>query len=290
MANPLPICHLDGQWLPLTEARISPLDRSFLFGDGVYEVVPVFEGRPFRFAEHFDRLARSCRELRLRDPHDRDGWRALVRELMQRNGGGDIYVYVQISRGADTNRSHAPLPNIPPTVFAFAAPLPQPTPQQLANGLACVTAADIRWLRCDIKSVALLGNVLQRQLGCDVDADETILLRNGEMMEATASTVHIVSKGVLITPPNSNVILPGTTRSVVEELADRLGVRREVRAVSEAELRTADEVWLASATKTVLPVTRLDGAAVGSGVPGPLWQRLWAAFGDLKRELAPQPW
>jgi len=290
MAHPLPICYLDGHWLPLAEARISPLDRSFLFGDGVYEVVPVFAGRPFRFAEHFDRLARSCRELRLRDPHDRAGWRSLVSELMRRNGGGEIYVYVQVSRGADAGRSHAPLPDIPPTVFAFAAPMPQPTAQQLARGLACVTAPDIRWLRCDIKSVALLGNVLQRQLGCDAGADETILLRNGEMLEATASTVHVVSNGVLVTPPNSNVILPGTTRSVVEELADRIGAAREVRAVSEAELRAAEEIWLASATKTVMPVTRLDGAAVGDGKPGPLWQRMWAAFEALKLELAPQPW
>ena len=168
--------------------------------------------------------------------------------------------------------------------------MPQPTAQQLARGLACVTAPDIRWLRCDIKSVALLGNVLQRQLGCDAGADETILLRNGEMLEATASTVHVVSNGVLVTPPNSNVILPGTTRSVVEELADRIGAAREVRAVSEAELRAAEEVWLASATKTVMPVTRLDGAAVGDGKPGPLWQRMWAAFEALKLELAPQPW
>ena len=290
MANPLPICHLNGEWLPLAEARISPLDRSFLFGDGVYEVVPVFQGRPFRFMEHFDRLARSCRELRLRDPYDREGWRALVRELIERNGGGEIYVYVQVSRGADSNRSHAPMPDIAPTVFAFAAPSPQPSAQQLAQGLICITAPDIRWQRCDIKSVALLGNVLQRQLGCDVGADETILLRDGLMMEATASTVHVVSQGVVITPPNSNVILPGTTRSVVEELVDRLGITREVRPVSEAELRAADEIWLASATKRVLPVCRLDGAAVGTGLPGPVWLRVWAAFRDLERELAPQPW
>ena len=290
MAPPLPICHLNGAWLPLAEARISPLDRSFLFGDGVYEVIPVFEGRPFRFMEHFDRLARSCAALRLRDPHSRDGWRELVRELMRRNGDGDIYVYVQVSRGADDDRSHAPMPDIPPTVFAFASPMPHPTPRQLAEGLACITAPDIRWRRCDIKSVALLGNVLQRQLGCDVGADETILLRDGQMMEATASTVHVVLDGVLVTPPNSEVILPGTTRSVVEELALRTGLRNEARSVSETELRKAEEIWLASATKTVMPVTRLDGVAVGAGVPGPVWKQMRRAFEALKRELAPQPW
>lgn len=290
MGATLPICYLDGRWLPIDEARISPLDRSFLFGDGVYEVVPVFEGRPFRFVEHFDRLTRSCTALRIKDPHDRDGWRAIVRGLMDRNGGGDLYVYVQVSRGADTGRSHAPFPDIPPTVFGFAAPLPKPSAEVLTRGLSCVTAPDIRWGRCDIKSVALLGNVLQRQLGCDVGADETILLRDGWMMEATASTVHVVKRGVVATPPNSNAILPGTTRSVVEELAQRLGIPAETRAVSETELREADEVWLASATRNVSAVTRIDDKPVGSGKPGPIWTRMWEGFGALQRELATQPW
>ena len=164
MAEPMPICHLNGEWLPLREARISPLDRSFLFGDGVYEVVPVFAGRPFRFNEHFARLTRSADAIRLRDPHSRDGWRALVRELMVRNGGGDLYAYVQVSRGAEFGRNHAPLPVVPPTVFAFCAPLPQLSPEARADGLACITAEDTRWARCDIKSTALLANVLLRQL------------------------------------------------------------------------------------------------------------------------------
>lgn len=296
MAATFPICHLDGQWLPLGEARISPLDRSFLFGDGVYEVVPVFLGRPFRFVEHFERLGRSCAALRLTDPYDLGGWRKLVGGLLERNGIGrptdstDSYVYVQVSRGADAGRAHAPLPQIAPTVFAFAAPLARPGAKQLAAGLSCITAPDIRWGRCDIKSVALLGNVLQKQLGCDVGADETILLRDGLMMEATASTVHVVLGGVIVTPPNSTAILPGTTRSVVEELADRLGIARESRPVTEVEMRAADEIWLASATKTVAAVTRLDGQPVGSGSPGPVWQRLHAGFGQLQRELAAEPW
>ena len=290
MAEPFPICHLDGGWLPLREARISPLDRSFLFGDGVYEVVPVFNGRPFRFTEHFDRLARSLAAVRMRDPHDRAAWRALVRELMARNGGGDMYVYVQVSRGAEYGRNHAPLPDVPPTVFAFCAPLPRPGAAQLAQGLACVTAADTRWARCDIKSTALLANVLLRQLSVDAGAQETILLRDGQLMEASSSTVHVVKDGRLVTPPDSTRILPGTTRSVVEELADRIGLPRETRAVSEAELRAADEVWLASATRNVSAVTRIDGVAVGSGAPGPYWQRMWQAFTALQAELAGQPW
>ena len=290
MAEPLPICHLNGEWLPLREARISPLDRSFLFGDGVYEVVPVFAGRPFRFTEHFDRLSRSAAAIRLRDPHTRDAWRALVAELMTRNGGGELYVYVQVSRGAEYGRNHAPLPDVPPTVFAFCAPLPELSAAQRAAGLACITAEDTRWARCDIKSTALLANVLLRQLSVDVGAQETVLLRDGELLEASASTVHIVSGGRLVTPPDSRRILPGTTRCVVEELADRIGLPRESRAVSVAELRAADEIWLASATRRASPVTRLDGAPVGSGLPGPVWRRIDAAFSALIDELAGQPW
>ena len=290
MAEPMPICHLDGEWLPLREARISPLDRSFLFGDGVYEVVPVFAGRPFRFTEHFDRLTRSADAIRLRDPHNRDEWRALVRELMTRNGGGDLYTYVQVSRGAEYGRNHAPLPVVPPTVFAFCAPLPQLSPEARADGLACITAEDTRWARCDIKSTALLANVLLRQLSVDVGAQETILLRDGVLMEASASTVHIISGGRLVTPPESQRILPGTTRSVVEELADHIGLARETREVSEAELRSADEIWLASSTRRASPVTRLDGAPVGAGRPGPAWQRIDAAFSELVADLAGKPW
>ncbi len=290
MAEPLPICHLNGAWLPLREARISPLDRGFLYADGVYEVMPVFAGRPFRFAEHFDRLARSLRELRMRDPRSRAQWRELVASLVERNGGGDQYVYLQVSRGAEYGRNHAPLPQVEPTVFAFCAPLPTPTPEQLTRGIACITAIDTRWARCDIKSVALLANVLLRQLAVDAGAQETILLRDGMLTDASASTVHIVISQVLVTPPDSNLILPGTTRQVVEELADRTGVRRETRPVTETELRSADEIWLAAATRNISSVTLLDGRPVGTGRPGPLWQRLSREFDALRSELASQPW
>ncbi|MFO1427244.1 MAG: D-amino acid aminotransferase [Steroidobacteraceae bacterium] len=290
MAEPLPTCFLDGSWLPLREARVSPLDRGFLYADGVYEVMPVFGGRPFRFAQHFERLARSLAAIRMRDPHPRERWREIVAGLIERNGGGDQYVYLQVTRGAEYGRNHAPLPDIAPTVFAFCAPLPRPSPQHLERGLACVTAPDPRWARCDIKSVALLANVLLRQLAVDAGADETILLRDGWLTEASASTVHVVRGGLVLTPPDSARILPGTTRAVVEELADRLGIGRETRPVSEAELRGADEIWLAAATRDVSSVTRLDGAAVGSGRPGPLWQRMRTGFATLRAELAQQPW
>jgi D-alanine transaminase len=292
MAGPCEICFLDGQWPALKDARISPLDRSFLFADGVYEVIPVFAGRPFRFIEHMQRLGRSLREIRMTDPHDADGWRDIVRELLQRNGltRGDSYVYVQVSRGSEWGRNHAPLPAVPPLVFAFCTPFPAVNEIQLAHGVACVTAEDIRWGRCDIKSVSLLGNVLLRQLSVDAGAQETILLHEGMLREASASTVHIVQSNRLITPPNSSHILPGMTRSVVEELADDLGIARETRAVTEAELRAADEIWLASSTRNVSAVTRLDGEPVGNGSPGPLWQRMWQGFKDLQQRLAPTPW
>lgn len=290
MAEPLPICHLDGAWLPLREARISPLDRGFLFGDGVYEVVPVFKGRPFRFDEHFDRLARSAAAIGLSDPHSRDAWRTLVRELMARNGGGDQYVYVQVTRGAEYGRNHAPPSGLRPTVFAFCAPLPALSPRQRAEGLTCVTAADIRWARCDIKSIALLANVLKRHEAALADADETILLADGTLREATASTVHVVQAGTILTPPNAPVILPGTTRSVVEELAARLGIPCIARVVTEDELRSAEEIWLAAATRNVAPVTRLDGQPVGNGRPGPMWRRMSEAFDQLQQELAGTPW
>lgn len=290
MADPLPLCYLNDAYLPLREARISPLDRGFLYGDGVYEVIPVYDGRPFRYAQHFARLRRSMREIRQRDPYSAEQWRTLVATLITRNGAGNQYIYLQVSRGAEFGRNHAPLPDIEPTVFAFCAPWPTTSPQVLQGGLACITATDTRWARCDIKSVALLANVLLRQLACDANAQETILLRAGMLVEASASTVHIVSDGVVVTPPDSTQILPGTTRSVTEELADELGVKRITRAVSETELRGAAEIWLAAATREISPVTRLDGIAVGSGKPGPLWQRLRAAFDAMKQRLAREPW
>ena len=290
MAEPLPLCHLNGAVMPLGEARISPLDRGFLYGDGVYEVTPVYGGRPFRHREHMARLARSLAEIRLRNPHDAPRWDALVAELIERNGGGDQYLYLQVSRGAEYGRNHAPLPDIAPTVFAFCAPLPTPDPAVYERGIRCLTAADTRWSRCDIKSVSLLANVLLRQLAVDAGAAETILIRDGLLTEASSSAVHIVIDGVLIAPPNSPRILPGTTRAMIEELAAAVGVPMQTREVTEAELRSADEIWLTAAIRGLAPVTRLDDLPVGSGVPGPVWQRLHAEFNALIARLAGTPW
>lgn len=290
MADPFPTCYLNGECLPLAEARISPLDRGFLYGDGAYEVMPVYGGRPFRLEAHCARLTRSLGEIRMDDPHSRPEWCDIFATLIARNGGGDQYIYWQVTRGAERGRNHAPLPDIPRTVFAFCAPLPVAAPAVLEKGVACVTAEDTRWARCDIKSVALLANVLLRQLAVDAQAAEAILLRSGELMEASASTVHVVIGGELRTPPNSRKILSGTTRGVVEELAARTGVPCRAATITEAELRSADEIWISAATREVQPVTTLDGQPVGAGRPGPLWRRVYDEFQRWKRELQSQPW
>jgi D-alanine transaminase len=282
MAGPLPNCHLDGQIQPLAEARISPLDRSFLFGDGIYEVIPVHGGRLFRPAAHLARLERSAAALRLRNPHDRDAWESLLAELLAANGGGEQYIYLQLSRGAEWGRNHAPLPDIAPTVFAYGSPWPQPAESTLQQGLACITAEDNRWGRCDIKSTALLANVLLRQRAVDAGAAETILLSGGLLREASASSVLVVIDGTLVAPPESTHILPGTSRLVVEELCDAMGIPRREADITESQLRGAQEVWLSAATREVQPVTRLDGRAVGDGRPGPLWRRVYDAWQQLK--------
>jgi D-alanine transaminase len=290
MADPLALCYLNGSYLPLKDARISPLDRGFLYADGVYEVMPVYGGRPFRFDAHAGRLTRSLGALRMEDPHTPAEWRALLGALIERNGGGDQYVYWQVTRGAQNGRTHAPLPDIPRTVFAFCAPLPPITPETLANGVACITAEDTRWARCDVKSVALLANVLLRQESIDAGAAETILLSDGELTEASASAVHVVLGREVLTPPNSHRILPGTTRSVVEEMASRAALPWRSAPVTAAQLRDADEIWISAATREVQAVTRLDGRPVGSGQPGPHWRAVYEQLQRYKRELAGTPW
>jgi D-alanine transaminase len=290
MGEPLPTCYLNGDYVPLREARISPLDRGFLYSDGAYEVTPVYGGRPFRFVEHHARLTRSLEAMRMADPHTPEQWRGIYRELISRNGGGDQYVYVQVTRGAEFGRNHAPLPDVPRTVFAFCAPWPSFAAAVQTHGVACITAVDTRWARCDIKSVSLLANVLLRQLAVDADAAETILLRDAMLTDASSSSVHAVIQGELRTPPNSHRLLPGTTRGVLEELAAAVSVPWRASPVSEAQLRGADELLLASATREVQAITTLDGKPVGDGKPGPVYRRLYAAYQDYKQRLAGTPW
>jgi len=290
VAEPLPFCYLNGEFVPFEAARISPFDRGFLFGDGAYELMPVYAGRPFRMEAHCARLTRSLSALRMENPHNAAEWRALFAALIGKNGGGDQALYWQVTRGAERGRNHAPLPHLTRTVFMFSSPLALPPQSARERGIACVSAEDTRWARCDIKSIALLANVLLRELAVEAGAAETVLLRDGHLTEGSSSAVHVVKAAEVHTPPQSREILPGTTRSVVEELAARSGIVHRAQHVTEAQLRGADEIWISSAAREIVPVTTLDGKTVGSGRPGPLWRRIYAALQDYKRELASQPW
>ena len=283
---PLPLVWLDGKLLPLGEARISPLDRGFLFGDGAYEVLPVYGGRAYRFEAHMARLDRSLAEIRMPPPLDRAGWLAVFGKLVHGNGGGDLLLYAQVTRGVEPERNHVPAGGIRPTIFACVQNHPLIPASAIENGVAAVTAEDLRWSRCDIKSTSLLGNVLLRWLAADAGATETILLRGGALTEASASSVHVVKGGCIVTPPQTNAILPGTTRSVIFELAGREGIPSERRPVAEAELRSADEILIASAGGGIRAITTLDGRPVGSGKPGPVYRRIYACFKATQREFS----
>lgn len=286
---PLPICYLNGDYLPLAEARVSPLDRAFLFGDAVYEVLPVYASRPFRLREHLERLNRSLTGIRMSAPLSHAEWAQLCQQLIVRNSAREAYLYLQVTRGAELGRNHAWPENLRPTLFAYATAQDPLSPTVLEQGVSAVTAADTRWARRDIKSTSLLANILLKKLSADVGAFETILLENGDLTEGSSTTVHVVKGGVIRAPPNGHRILPGTTRDVVSELAARLNLPCESGRITETALKDADEIWLAFATRGVLPVTSLDGAQVGTGKPGPLFKRVSAAFADYTRELAETP-
>ncbi|WP_324780128.1 D-amino acid aminotransferase [Thiobacillus sedimenti] len=281
--------YLNGRFLPLAEAKISVLDRGFLFGDGVYEVVPVYSGKPFRLESHLRRLQASLDGIRLANPHDEAAWRALIGQLIAQQGSEDQSVYVQVTRGlpgeGEPLRDH-PFPQAAvPTVFMLAQPLVTASPAQKAAGVCAVTAADDRWLRCNIKASALLANILLRQQSVDAGCAETVMLRDGYLTEGAASNIFVVKDGVLLAPPPSNLMLTGITYDVVLELAAAHGIPHVVRPVGEAELRGADELWMTSSTKEIMAIVRLDGAPVGAGVPGPLAQRMDALYQTFKREV-----
>jgi len=287
MAAPLPTAWFNGTYLPIAEVRISPLDRAFLYGDAVYEVIPVFGGQSFLLDPHLSRLERSLGELHIRNPHSRAEWVALVDGLVSRNGGANLAVYLQVSRGADVGRDHAfPGEHVPPTVFGMAMPISEPHPDR--HGIRAITRPDQRWGRCDIKSTALLANILARQEASAAGAGETILLRNGLLSEGSASSVIIVEKGALLRPPAGPEVLPGTTTDAVFALARECGIDCREEAISEQQLRRADEIWIAAATRGIAPVIELDGLPVGRGSPGPVWRQVAAAFEASKTsEQAP---
>jgi D-alanine transaminase len=281
VAAPYPTCYLDGVYMPLAEARVSPLDRGFLFADGVYEVVPVHRGRLFRLREHLKRLDDSLRGIRVANPLDEAGWTAVLQRLAAQAGEPELLIYLQVTRGTEYGRNHLFPKDAKPTTFAFASPYPQPAAATLEQGLRAVTLQDIRWDRCDIKSIALLGNVLLRQEAADRGADEALLVRDGLLLEGSSSSVFLCVGGTLVTPPNSHRILPGTSRDAVLELAEGW-LPFEICDVQVRDIAGCDEIWIASAGRGVLPVTTMDGEPVGSGRPGPLWSEMYAR---LQRHL-----
>lgn len=281
MVNALPTCLLDGTLMPLSSARVSPFDRGFLFGDGIYEVLPCYLGRPFRLQAHFDRLQAGLDALGIRNPYPFAHWTELIRALTIANGSGDLGIYLQVTRGAEHGRDFLPQPGFPPTVFGFCWRLPVVRPEQV-KGITAVTLEDIRWLRCDIKAIALLGPVMLRMEAKRRDADEAILIRDGRLAEGSSSAVFVVEDGRITTPPASHERLPSVTRLVVEDVLVALGLPLRVREVNRDELHTADEIWVASSTREVMPVTVLDGRAVGTGKPGPIWRRVVDEYQALK--------
>lgn len=285
---PLP-CYLNGDYTVLPEARVSVMDRGFLLGDGVYEVIPVYGSCLFRFEQHMARLERSLAELRIPNPHTRAQWYAIAERLVQtyaRDSSADPekieqMVYLQVTRGVAL-REHAMLPGLTPTVFAMTNVMKPPSEQQRREGVACVTAEDFRWQKAHIKTTSLLGGVLARQISVDAGAAETILFRDGHLSEAAASNVWIVQGGVLQGPPRDHLVLEGIRYGLLQEICALQGIPFELRRISRAEVLGADEVLLSSATKEVLPVTRIDGQPVGDGQPGTVYDLLYAGYQAAK--------
>jgi len=280
--------YLNGEFMPIEQARVPVLDRGFIFGDGVYEVIPVYSRHPFRLAEHLRRLQASLDGIRLSNPHDDAEWTRLVRRLIGLNKPEDQSLYLHVTRGV-AKRDHAFPKGVAPTVFMMSNALVTPPGDQIEKGVGAITATDNRWLRCDIKAIALLPNVLLRQLAVDADCVETVLLRDGSMTEGAASNIFVVKDGILLAPPKNHLMLPGITYDVVLELAQADGIKFEVRPVAESELRGADEAWLTSSTKEVLAIVRLDGKALGKGVPGPLFRRMYALYQEYKERVMRVP-
>ena len=275
---------LNGKFMPVEEARVPVLDRGFIFGDGVYELVPVYSRVPFRMDEHLARLERSLAAVRIRNPYSRAEWREIILQLVDKQTFEDQGIYFQVTRGV-AKRDHSFPKDAAPTVFLMSNPLVCPPQELVQRGATAVTAVDNRWLRCDIKSISLIGNCLLRQVSADAGAVETILFRDGKLTEASASNVFVVRGGEILSPPKSNLILPGITYDVIAELAQAAGLPFDFRDVSEAEVRGADEIWVTSSSKEVLAITMLDGKPVGAGVPGPAFSNMYGLYQEFKQKV-----
>jgi D-alanine transaminase len=277
------IAYLNGDWQPLEQTKVSVLDRGFLFGDGVYEVIPVYSGKAFRLTEHLQRLARNLAAIRIASPLSDDQWSGIIERLIADLGPVDQALYLQVTRGAAPKRDHAFPEDTEPTVFAMTNPLPEPDPARLQQGYAAITVEDDRWNNCHIKAITLLANLLARQSALDTGAQEAIFIRDGKAVEGAASNLFIVSNRLVITPPKSNRLLPGITRDLVLELAAEHGVPYAEADIRREELESADEIWITSSMKQILPIVTLDGKPVGSGQVGTGWLRMNELY-ELRKE------
>lgn len=278
------IVYLNGEFMPASNASISPLDRGFLFADGVYEVIPVYQGRLLRLEDHLQRLDHSLEGIRLEKPLDRLQWKTILTELVYKNGGGDMSIYLQITRGVAA-RDHAFPTDITPTVFVMTNPLKPVADDILKRGISAICVDDIRWKYCHIKSIALLPNILLRQQAVDKGAMEAILVRDGLITEGAASNVFVVKENILTTPPKGPFLLPGITRDLVIELAKVNDISVLETDISLYDLQTADEIWLTSSTREVIPVTLLDGKPVDSGAPGAMWSKIAQLYRSYKQDI-----
>lgn len=275
---------LNGELLPLSEARIPVLDRGFIFGDGIYEVIPLYNGKPFRGAQHMARLGRSLAAIGIPNPHTEAEWLAQIERVVQANGLADQMIYMQVTRGV-AKRAHAFPKEVTPTVLIMTNPMALPPAASVTQGVACVTMEDRRWLNCQIKSTSLLGNVLAAQVAAEAGVTEAIQFRDGMLTEASASNVWVVKQGRVSAPPKDNLILEGIRYGLMEELCAALDIPFEARQIARDEVFAADEVMISSASKELLPVVKLDDKTVGNGQPGPVFQRLYAAYQTAKAAL-----
>jgi len=299
----MPIVYLNGAFMPMEEACVPVTDRGFLFGDGVYEVIPAYGGRLFRLSHHLQRLQNSLDGIRLANPMDNSEWENVLNALLAHNAGqaspntvnsagasaspsapghDDQAIYLQVTRGSAPKRDHSFPADIRPTVYATSNPIPEPDPEIARKGLAAITLDDIRWKRCDIKATTLLANVLLRQQAVDQLAAEAILIHDGLATEGSSSNLFMVKDGIILTPPKNECLLPGITRDLVLELAEKHGLPCKETDIPSEQLRHADEIWITSSTREIVPITRLNNQPVGEGKPGRIWQAITARYREYK--------
>ncbi len=280
------ICFLNGDYLALKDAKVSVLDRGFIFADGIYEVIPAFFGKPFRLEHHLKRLGKNLTAIKINNPYTMVEWHKIFSDLISKNGyfDTDCSLYLQITRGV-AKRDHAFPDNPTATIFAMLNPMPPANPESLEKGLSVITREDIRWQYCHIKSISLLGNIMLKQEAAENNADEAVLIRNGYVTEGSSSNIFIVKNGIIKTPVKDNQLLPGITRDLIVEIAKQNKLAIEETSISEDELFNADEVWLSSSLKEVSPVCHIDNKTVANGKPGEHWRKMYQLFQHYKASL-----